>query len=91
MLKSCQVVPLCQVTSIFSKASPAHFAGGPVSNVIDTYLEQKKKQLSDPEQQNVCDTVNYSDQNTALLFTVLHALNVHGCYMWQAVSLNMGS
>ena len=28
MLKSCQVVPLCQVTSIFSKASPAHFAGG---------------------------------------------------------------
>jgi len=60
MLKSCQVVPLCQVTSIFSKTSPAHFAGGPVSNIVDTYLEQKKKRLSDPEQQNVCDTVNYS-------------------------------
>jgi len=43
MLKSCQVVPLCQVTSIFSKTSPAHFAGGPVSNIVDTYLEQKEE------------------------------------------------
>ena len=34
--------------------------GGPVSNIVDTYLKQKKKRLSDPEQQNVCDTVNYS-------------------------------